>query len=69
MNAPCKGCTERRYPYCYDTCERYQAYRAKLDRAREERLKDLRVIGVLREGSERARKEGWRHGKLKGRCE
>ena len=67
MTSPCKDCPDRRYPYYYDTCERYQAYRKKLDATREARLSDLRVIGVLRSGAEKARKEGWRHNKLKGR--
>lgn len=67
MNAPCKGCPERRYPYCYDTCERYQEYRAKLEDIRRQMRHETRVTEVLRNGSLRGRKEKSMYKRLRGR--
>lgn len=48
----CKGCKPpKRHPGCHDTCERYQAYRAELDRKneliRQKKKADAEIVGVF----------------------
>ncbi len=42
MKAPCKDC-ENRHPSCHSHCEEYKAFRAEIDREREERRYDSEI--------------------------
>lgn len=48
VECPCYGCEDRRVENdqsCHSTCERYAAYRAELDRRKEEERKRIEADG------------------------
>lgn len=42
MKTPCKGCMSR-HEACHKDCGKYLAYRAEVDKRREERLKEKMI--------------------------
>lgn len=53
---PCMNCTER-HEKCHATCERYAAAKEKLEKARDERLKELDYIGYVANASRRIKRK------------
>lgn len=53
MEPPCKGCEDRQAA-CHSTCERYKAYRARVDEVKKRRAEehladdDLRALDARR---------------------
>lgn len=54
---PCKGCEER-HEACHGTCERYKAWRAELDRIKENAYKEKKRYDTMSAASKR---EIWRN--------
>lgn len=43
---PCRFCTDERHRACHDTCERHKAWKAEIERVKQNRKTYLRQLGV-----------------------
>lgn len=56
QNNPCMTCTER-HEKCHATCERYAAAKAKHEKAKAERIKEMDYIGYVADASRRIKRK------------
>lgn len=52
IKAPCKGCTDRVLG-CHGKCDRYKAYRARIDSANEKKRRENDIEDAVYAGKER----------------